>query len=465
MTVTSSVPGRERRFNAPFERAFYNIRTPVEAFIHQKKASGIVLFIFTTIAIIAVNSPLSELYLQVVNVDIHYQVGTWEMKETLQLWVSDGLMGIFFLMVGLEIKREILFGELSSPRKAALPVFAALGGIAFPAIIFSTLNSDAPANRGWAIPVATDIAFVIGVLALLGERIPKSFYIFLITLAVVDDLGAIMIIAIFYAKEISFAYLAKGAVILVLLIAFNLIGIRNYLPYLAFGAFLWFAMLKSGIHATMAGVIIAFTIPSKPKSNPFYFLQYIGELSNRIMEIKDDIDKLPVPPTGEEQAIKRHSFLQMLKNHAYLMESPLHRLHYDLTFPVAFVVMPIFAFTNAGIIIDPESIGNGFSSGITLGVFFGLIVGKFFGVLLSILISVKLGIAKLPSKMTMRHALGGAFLAGMGFTMSMFIAGLAYRGMPEYLAYAKLGILFGSLISGTLGYTFLRFTNNFKVAK
>jgi len=387
----------DRRYNAPLERAFYYVRHPIQQFIRQKTASGIVLFLSTVLALMAANSPLSEHYQNLINLEIALEVGSWELVETLQLWVSDGLMGIFFLYVGLEIKREILHGELSTPQKRALPVIAALGGMIVPALIYLTMNPKPIASYGWGVPVATDIAFSIGILALLGDRVPRSLYMFLITLAIVDDLGAVAIIAIFYTDNISFYYLAYAGAMTAVLIGFNLMGIRRTLPYVLVGAILWFAMLKSGVHATMAGVILAFAVPARPKIKPQYFGERTRHFSYHIHELSDEYDLAAENnPNETDLEHKRHTVIQLFKKQTYIMETTLHKLQDDLRVPIAFLIMPVFAFVNAGIPVNVEQLVTEFTNTISVGIIWGLIAGKFIGISVSSMLAIKLGIARLP---------------------------------------------------------------------
>ena len=451
-------PGRfgDKRHNAPFERAFYNLKLPVNALIQHKMASGVTLLIAAILALIAANSPLSEYYLWFINMPISLKVGGWELEEALQLWVSDGLMGIFFLAIGLEIKREILVGELSTPRKAALPVVAALGGIIVPAIIYIIINPHPIASYGWAIPVATDIAFAIGVLALLGERVPRSLYMFLITLAVVDDLVAVLIIALFYTDHIALDYLSKAAIMFSVLVGFNLIGIKRPLPYFIVGAMLWFAMAKSGIQPTIAGVLVALTIPASSKTRPSYFSERIHQLIAQMSDIVYSYDQKRREGVEVRESHEQHSIISVFHNGIGLVESPLHKVQEDLRLPIAFIVMPFFAFVNAGVPINMELLTAELAHPISMGVIFGLFFGKISGISLASMAAVKLGGAHLPEGVKLRHIFGAGFLAGIGFTMSIFIAVLAFRNTPELIKIAKMGILTASLISGTIGYLFLR---------
>ncbi len=456
--MKQNTPGRvgDKRHNAPLERLFYHLKLPVNALIRHRMAGGITLLIAAVIALIAANSPLSEYYLWFINMSISLKVGGWEMEETLQLWASDGLMAFFFLAIGLEIKRELLVGELSTPRKALLPIVAAIGGVIVPAIIYIAINPHPIESDGWGIPVATDIAFAIGVLAFLGDRVPRSLYMFLITLAVVDDLAAVLIIALFYTDLIAFDYLSKAAVMFAVLVGLNLIGTRRPLPYFIVGAFLWFAMLKSGVHSTIAGVLVALTIPASSKTRPSYFSERVHQLIEQMSDIVYSYDQKRKKGKEVRESPEQHSIIGVFHSGIDLVESPLHEVQDGLRLPIAFIVMPIFAFVNAGVPINLELLTEELAHPVSMGIILGLFFGKIAGIFLASLAAVKLGGAHLPESMKMRHIFGVSFLAGIGFTMSMFIAVLAFRDTPELIKIAKMGILTASVISGIVGYIFLR---------
>jgi NhaA family Na+:H+ antiporter len=446
---------QDRRYNSFLERAFYNITLPFEELIKHKATRGIVLLISAVLGLAAVNSPLSDLYLSLIHTPISLQIGSWELEESLQLWVNDGLMGIFFLAVGLEIKKEMLVGALSTPRKAALPFIAALGGMVVPAAIFHAFNPAGLDARGWGIPMATDIAFVIGVLALLGDRAPRSLYVFLVTLAIADDLGAILVIALFYTRELHFGYLNQAGIMFALLVLFNLVGIKKPLPYLLVGAVLWFSMLKSGVHATIAGVLVAAAIPARPKTNPAFLVQTARDLLT-VYETK-----FPHGKTIRADD-EHHAVIRLMKQGTDQLETPLHRLLDDLLMPVAFIVLPIFAFVNAGIPMEFEQLRHSLTHPVAWGVIAGLLAGKCVGISSSSWLAVKLNLGSLPEGLTARHIFGGSLLAGMGFTMSMFISVLGYRESPDLQTVAKTGIIYASLTAGFIGYTVLRLTSRLK---
>ena len=352
-------------------------------------------------------------------------------------------MVIFFFVVGLEIKREILIGELASFRKAILPVAAAVGGMAVPALIYVLFD---PGSRGWGIPMATDIAFALGVLALLGKRVPLALKVFLTAVAVVDDLGAVLMIAIFYTSEIAWINLGIAAIVMAVLIVCNLLGIRNPVVYSVLGVGLWLAFLYSGIHTTIAGVLLAMTIPSKARVNDREFVKHSREIIDEFDEADEGDDFL-----NESQRSSLH-VLEELIEHA---KAPLQRLEHELHPWVAYAIMPLFALANAGVVIGSD-FAAGLTSPVSLGIIFGLVIGKQIGITLFSWLIVKSGLADLPYGVTWRHIYGVSWLAGIGFTMSLFISSLAFGGSDQ-LETAKFGILVASLIAGITGYFILRY--------
>ncbi|MCW8835026.1 MAG: Na+/H+ antiporter NhaA [Rhodospirillales bacterium] len=378
------------------------------AFFEHDAAGGIVLMTAAALALMLDNSPLNWLYDMFLETPVVIQIGVLVIDKPLLLWINDGLMAIFFFLVGLEIKREIIEGRLSSPQKASLPVIAALGGIIVPALIYVALNQgDAEALRGWAIPAATDIAFALGVLALLGSRVPVALKVFLLALAIIDDLGAIIIIALFYTSELSLSVLAIAAVGISVLAYLNYRGVMRVAPYLVTGVIIWVLVLKSGVHATLAGVVIALFIPIRGK---------------------DEGDA----------------------------KSPLKEIEHGLAPWVAFGVMPIFAFANAGVALYSLSIESLFE-GIPLGIALGLFVGKQIGIMSFVWVAVKTGVSRLPDDVNWVQMYGVSILAGIGFTMSLFIGTLAFASQ-EHAAAVRIGVLAGSTISAIVGYFILRAT-------
>ncbi len=387
----------------------------VREYIKKESTAGIILIFVTIIALLFRNSFFSDFYDALLKTTIKFQFGEILLIEKpLILWINDGLMTIFFLLIGLEIKRELLAGHLSSVSKIALPAIAAVGGMIVPALIFIVFNYDNEfAMRGWAIPTATDIAFALGILSLLGKRIPVSLKIFLMALAIFDDLGAILIIAIFYTDDLSMLSFLAAFSCLVVLIIMNRLNIIRPTAYILVGIILWVSVLKSGVHATLAGIILAFTIP---------------------LSIKND------------------------KNKAV---SPLKNLEHNLHFWVAFTILPIFAFVNAGVNLKGLSLEQVFTP-VSLGIILGLFLGKQLGVMLFVFLAVKLNLAALPRCSTWLQMYGVSVLTGIGFTMSLFIDSLAYQDSNIYAYTDKLAILIGSILSGVLGYFILKYAKSKK---
>lgn len=419
---------------------------PLQDFLHKEASSGILLLIFTVVALLWANSAWSDSYNLIWYRKLTIGYGDFLLSKALLLWINDGLMAIFFFVVGLEIKREVLIGELASFRKAILPVAAAIGGMVFPALIYTAFNYGGGGSRGWGIPMATDIAFALGVLALLGKRVPVSLKIFLTAVAVVDDLGAVLMIAIFYTAEIAWINLAIAAVILVVLVIANRLGVRNPIVYSILGIGLWLAFLRSGVHATVAGVLLAMTIPSRARINDREFVKHSRTIIDEFEEADEGDEYL-----NESQRSSLH-VLEDLVEHA---KAPLQRLEYELHPWVAYAIMPLFALANAGV-----ALGSGFATvfdPVSLGVIFGLILGKQIGITLLSWLVVKSKLADLPEGVNWRHIYGVSWLAGIGFTMSLFISSLAF-GPTSLLETAKIGILIASLIAGVVGILILRGT-------
>jgi NhaA family Na+:H+ antiporter len=386
------------------------LNSAIYDFLKKESAAGLLLVMTAALAIAVANSPLASLYTSLFNLPISMTVGEFEINKPLVLWVNDGLMAWFFFLIGLEIKREVVEGELSSVDKALLPIAAAIGGMAGPALIYFGFNAeDSAAFRGWAIPTATDIAFALGVMALLGKRVPISLKVFLTALAIIDDLGAIVIIAVFYTAELcAVALLVAGAAIAAL-VTLNRMGVRRSDIYVGIGIVLWVAVLKSGVHATLAGVITALTIP------------------------------LARDASGASPLIE--------------ME---HRLHGWVTY----FILPVFAFANAGVNLGAATTAT-FTSPLALGIGLGLFLGKQAGVMLAVGLCLMFGLAKLPTGASLIQVYGVAILTGIGFTMSLFIGDLAFAD-PDMLTVMKIGVLSGSLASAIVGYTVLRLVTKTK---
>jgi NhaA family Na+:H+ antiporter len=428
--------------NRPIDR----ILSPFQEFFQQEASSGILLIIATILALVWANSPWADAYQSLWRTKISFSVGTFSLSKDLLLWINDGLMAVFFFVVGLEIKREVMVGELASPRKAVLPIVAAIGGMLVPAGFYLLFNPRGPAQSGWGIPMATDIAFALGVLSLLGKRIPLSLKIFLTAVAIVDDLGAVLVIALFYTSNIVWLSLILAGGILIVLIIMNRLGVRSPLLYGLVGIFLWVAFLKSGVHATIAGVLLAMTIPVRTRINTKEFITH----ANFFLEEFRSHGK-----TGESVLTNKdqRAALQAIEIAAEHAQTPLQRMEHILHPWVGYFIMPVFALANAGIALKGDFL-SAFLHPVTLGVMAGLIFGKQIGIFLASYVAVKLGWSDLPSGMTWTRLYGLAWLAGIGFTMSLFIASLAF-GKSDFLSLSKSGILVASLISGLVGAVIL----------
>ncbi|MBL1242889.1 MAG: Na+/H+ antiporter NhaA [Sulfurimonas sp.] len=435
---------------APWEKAFKKVATPLEHFIHAQTTTGIILMFMTILALILANSPLTQDYAHFFHTQVDLNIGSWHLSHTIHHWINDGLMAIFFFMIGLEIKRNILVGELSNIKIAMLPILSAIGGMAMPALIYLLINAGEDGAVGWGIPMATDIVFAISALVLLGKRVSPSLVTFLIALAIVDDLGAVVVIALFYTEQIHLIPLGLAGVSFLILVSFNRFGIHMILPYFIVGLFMWLFMLESGVHATIAGVIAAMAIPSRPKITPFDF-------STHIKNLLQEYDNYPV---DTDYALHEHqkAILINIQDRITAIGSPAARLEQDLHLPVSLIVIPLFALANAGISIDFSSIGETIVSPISLGIIAGLIAGKVIGIAGVAWLAIKLGIAQLPQESSMSQIFGVSFLGGIGFTMSIFVADLAFSGNEEMIFQAKIGILAASLLAGLFGYFWLKFS-------
>ena len=437
------------KYYAPWEKAFKRVYTPFEHFLHSQTTTGLVLMGMTIIALIVANSPLYESYKHLIHTTIELDIGSLVIKNSLHHWINDGLMAIFFFLIGLEIKREVLVGELSNIKVAILPILAAIGGMIVLALIYLGINSGEAGANGWGIPMATDIAFAISALVLLGNRVSPALVTFLVALAIVDDLGAVLVIALFYTAEIQMNYLLLAAAMFGIMVILNRFGIHAVLPYFLVGIVMWFFMLESGVHATIAGVIAAFAIPSKPKIAP-------TELAKHTKNLIDEFESYP-QESDMQMNEKQKAILQNIKDRIDAVGSPAARLEQGLHLPVSLIVIPLFAMANAGIHIDFASIGEVITKPVSLGIIAGLIVGKIIGIFGVSALAIKLKIAKLPQNSSMSQLFGVAALGGIGFTMSMFVADLAFIGQPELIFEAKIGILTASLLAGALGFIWLRF--------
>lgn len=426
----------------------------LRAFLDSEASGGLLLMAAAVLAMIVANSPLEDLYHRALHMRLGPALSPRLGPMTLHAWINDGLMAIFFLLVGLEIKRELIAGELSNMRAAALPIIAALGGVLLPAAIFvlvffalgGSMQSDA--LSGWAVPMATDIAFALGCLALLGSRIPFTLKIFLTAVAIVDDMVAVLIIAFFYSSGIYLPALALGLIVLLILAAANLTGIRVLWFYLGLGVIVWWAFLESGIHATIAGVLVALTIPARHQINEATFLAR----AQGILRQFEQSEAEPTPMLTDE---RQQSAVLALEDAAERVQAPLQKLEHILHTPVMFIIMPLFAFANAGVKLSTAGL-TGEALIVALGIALGLLLGKPLGIMGASWLAVRSGIASLPAGVTWQHLFGASILAGIGFTMSLFIASLGFGEGSVYLDAAKLAILGASTIAGTVGFFFLR---------
>jgi Na+:H+ antiporter, NhaA family len=448
MTQEKSPTCAERLFGSSLEKSFRQAMTPFEEFVHDEASSGLVLMACTVVAMVIANSGLFSAYNAVLHTDITIGGGAFAITYSLHHWINDGLMALFFFTVGLEIKREILVGELADRRQAILPIAGAIGGMLVPALFYAAINGGTDAIDGWGVPMATDIAFALGVLALLGKRIPRPLIGFLLALAIVDDLGAVLVIAAFYTDQINIPALLFAGAAFVMLILSNKSGIRRPLPYVIFGVLLWLGMLKSGVHATLAGVITALTVPANSHCDILPFVRHMRHLTNKFERIHEK-DK-HIMQNSEQQKV-----LQSMEDFVHCMESPLQRMEHNLHIWVSFLIIPIFALANAGIPIDLATLGQTLIHPVTFGIIAGLIGGKLIGICFFSWLVIKMGWSSLPQGVTMPQIASVSLLAGIGFTMSIFIAGLAFND-PQYLLNAKIGILAASLFAGIAGYIALR---------
>ncbi len=429
---------------------------PINQFLHQEASGGILLIIFTVIALVWANTALSHTYHDLWRTHLIVSLGSLlTLDYSIHHWINDGLMVIFFFTVGLEIKRELLVGELSSVQKASLPIAGALGGMIVPAILYTIFNTGGEGARGWGIPMATDIAFVVGIMALLGTRVPLTLKIFVLALAIADDIGAVLVIAIFYTAKISTTALIIAAIVLGSLILLNRLGTKSLIPYSILGVILWLAFLKSGVHATIAGVLLAFTIPAVSRYDTNKFSGKVKQLINNF-DSKGDHWKNVL-----NNAERQHDVLAIESSCEKIL-TPLQRFEHSLHPWVSFFIIPVFALANAGVSLAGLDILHSLLSPVSLGIIVGLFIGKQFGIFAFSFIAVKLKLSSLPEGVNWKNLYGAAILAGIGFTMSLFIASLAFTD-PALLDLAKIGILSGSLLSGIAGFMFLKTSSSKKI--
>lgn len=425
------------------------ITHPVQKFIQHEKAGGLALGLSVIVAMFLANSAWSDEYFNLLEHKFGFTVdGKSYLEFSILHWINDGLMSVFFFVVGLELKREIVGGELSNLRKAILPIGAAIGGMAIPALIYLIFNPSGEAQNGWGIPMATDIAFALGILVLIGKKVPLALKVFLTALAIVDDLGAVLVIALFYTSEISLQNLALGVFIAGVMYGANRLGVRNMFFYAILGILgVWIAFLLSGVHATIASVIAAFTIPADVRIKEGLYISQLKEYIKRFKNI-DPNDDIPTLKSAQLH------ILDEIKKNTNKAIPPLQRLEHAMHPFVVFFIIPIFALANAGISLD-INVDKLFATNIAIGIATGLIGGKVLGITGATYLLVKLKIATLPKGMHLKNIIGLSFLAGIGFTMSLFITSLAFTN-PEYVEQAKIGIFTASILSGIVGYFILK---------
>jgi len=422
------------------------IIAPVNRFIHLEYTSGIVLMISVVIAILWANSAYFDLYHHIWDIKFSVGFNGFVLSHPLHIWINDGLMAVFFFVIGLELKREFMDGELSTFRKAVLPMSAALGGMIVPALIYYGINKNTDAGHGWGIPMATDIAFALALLSMAGNHIPTSVKVFLSALAVADDLGAVLVIAFFYTAGVNFTALGIAGIFLLILIGGNYIGIRNTLFYAIIGIGVWIGFLLSGVHATIAGVLVAFTIPAVTRINESDYSDHLKKLTYKFEQ--------EIPSNSTLTTPSQHQTIQQVKNLSLAAETPLQKIEHALHPWVAFFIMPLFALANSGIVLGAGFL-HAMINPVSIGVTAGLVLGKFIGILLFTWLMVRFGAGSLPEGAQWKHMIGIALLGGIGFTMSLFISGLAFN-QAEYVEQAKYGILIASIIAGIAGSLVLR---------
>lgn len=432
---------RIRADHSPLSR---RVILPTEEYIHSEAVSGALLLAAAVVSLIWANSPLGDSYFALRETTIGVQIGSFSISESFKQWVNDGLMAIFFFVVALEIKREFLFGSLCERSKAALPIAAALGGMIAPALIFLLFNWNGEGARGWGIPMATDIAFAVAVIALVGDRVSDKLKVLLLAFAIVDDIGAILVIAVYYTQDFSWTMIAWAGLLLAFILAARRIGVKNVGIYILLGVLFWILILKSGIHATIAGVILGVLTPARSTFSHWTFADAIERRLPWIRKAlyRDETEKVEIK-VGEMEEITSET------------ESPLERLERTMQPWVNYTVLPVFALMNAGFVISFDFLREAFDSSVTRGIVFGLVLGKPAGMVSASWLAVKFGLASLPEKVNWKQMLGVGIIGGVGFTVSIFISELAYRGNARFLPFSHIGILAASALAAAAGYVFL----------
>ncbi|MBY4677337.1 Na+/H+ antiporter NhaA [Marinobacterium arenosum] len=452
MTGQDKEPMRDGRVGDSLERRFEKAVSPLQLFIADQTVGSLILGGCVLLALLLANSPAAHLYHTVLETPVGGFIGGWTLQKTVHHWINDALMAIFFFAIGLEIKREILAGELQDPRRSLPVIASAFGGMLLPAAIFLLFNAGSDTIRGWGIPMATDTAFAVGVLYLVRGRIPPALSTFLIALAIIDDIGAILVIALFYSDDLSLPYLGYTLFFFTILILFNLLGVRSPLCYWLVGGMVWLTLQHSGLHATLAGILVAMTVPARPKRGPAWFVSQVRRLAT-------EFEYRQARKGGSSSILSdkaQHELAERVQDSAMKATTPLRRWELMLERPTALFVLPTFALANAGIAIEPAEILAALHQPLALGITLGLVVGKFVGITGFCWLVLRFRLGRLPTGMRLGHIAGVGLLGGVGFSMSIFIANLGFATEPDQLVVAKAAILVGSLIAGLLGYSWLR---------
>lgn len=437
----------------PLERRFEQLTEPFNRFVSNQVSGAILLLAATLAALLFANTSLHPVYAGLEKIEAGVFFQDFELSKSLHHWVNDGLMVLFFFLLGLEIKREIMAGELRSFSRASTVLLAALGGMLFPALLYTAFNLGSETSGGWGVPMATDTAFALGALALLGKQVPAGLKVFLVALAIVDDIGAIVVIALFYTDTLNLDMLWLAVAVAGVLLLLNRLGVRQPLPYLAVSIVLWYAVLQSGIHATIAGVIAALAIPARPRLHPWFLARKLREAADTM----DGIDKHN-PRDHLLGDTEKHGVIEAVESRAKDTQTPLRSWEITLERPVSLLVVPLFAFLNAGVVLSMETASGMLDSPMAWGIVAGLLAGKPAGILLMSWLATRLGWGSLPSGVTLMHLAGLGLLAGMGFTMSIFVAGLSFGGQAELLTQAKASIMLATTLAGVLGIVWLWLT-------
>lgn len=439
---------RSNHANNVLQRGLENIKPPLSSFIRAQTTASFFLLVSTIVALWWANSIYAATYVNLVHTPIGLFFGDFEFKASLKHIINDGLMVIFFFLLGLEIKREVLVGDLAQPENRRMLILCALGGMICPALIYSMFNWSLDSQIGWGIPMATDTAFALGVLTIVRKHIPASLLAFIVGLAIVDDIGAILVIAIFYTEQISVWYLSGAFALISFLALANYAGVRQPIFYIIVSLITWLMMLESGVHPTVAGVAIALTVPARPKLAADKLLNKAKSKINTMQNKAEDVDVL-----GSR---KDHDMVLEVRDVAERASTPLRRWEDALELPVALFILPLFALINAGVVFSFASLLDSVQHPIGLGIISALVLGKFIGITSACWLSLKFKWGELPNSVNFQHVIGASLITGIGFTMSTFIATLGFAGQAEQLQYAKTAILIASIIAAVLGVSYLR---------